>query len=287
MKKSELLEILKQIGELAAGAASDSGEATSTNTGAKAVMQGCAQNTADQASRLSEPQLHKYGKSVICETDGRGFATPGNRSPLEIRVDASEGFIPLWHRGVVLRWKFNATSLNNFQDPNTVRSRVRRLLAEAMDAWGDSAPIRLKETEDAWDFEIVVNNTDSCSINGCTLARAFFPDSGRHDLAVYPQMFEQSEKEQVDTMIHELGHVFGLRHFFADVSEAAWPSEVFGTNSKFTIMNYGAHSELTAADKADLKRLYQEVWSGHLTEINGTPIRLFYPFHAAGTTHWR
>ena len=92
-------------------------------------------------------------------------------------------------------------------------------------------------------------------------------------------MFEQPEKEQVDTLAHELGHVFGLRHFFAQISESRWPSEIFGVHRPFTIMNYGANSELTDDDKVDLKKLYLSVWSGQLAEINGTPIQLVRPFH--------
>jgi hypothetical protein len=95
-------------------------------------------------------------------------------------------------------------------------------------------------------------------------------------------MFTQSRKEQVDTLIHEIGHTFGLRHFFANVSETAWPSQVFGTHKPFSIMNYGNQSELTDDDKADLKRLYQAAWSGELTKINGTPIQLVKPFHTVG-----
>jgi hypothetical protein len=111
------------------------------------------------------------------------------------------------------------------------------------------------------------------------LASAFFPDPGQHELVIYPKMFTQSRKEQVDTLIHEIGHIFGLRHFFANVSETAWPSEVFGTHRPFTIMNYGSQSELTDDDRADLKRLYQTAWSGELTEIAGTPIRSVKPFN--------
>jgi hypothetical protein len=40
---------------------------------------------------------------------------------------------------------------------------------------------------------------------------------------------------------------------------------------------------VTRSNKKDLKRLYQLVWSGDLTNINGTPIRLVKPFHAIGT----
>ncbi len=108
---------------------------------------------------------------------------------------------------------------------------------------------------------------------------AFFPDAGRHELTVYPRMFQESEKERVETLEHEIGHVFGLRHFFAQISEQRWKSEIFGKHKPFSIMNYGTKSRLTATDKSDLKRLYHLVWSGTLSQINGTPIRLVRPFH--------
>jgi hypothetical protein len=92
-------------------------------------------------------------------------------------------------------------------------------------------------------------------------------------------MFLQSEAEQVETMIHEIGHIFGLRHFFANVSETAYRSEIFGTHNPFSIMNYGYQSKLTDDDRDDLRRLYQQARSGALTAINGTPIRFVRPYH--------
>jgi len=38
--------------------------------------------------------------------------------------------------------------------------------------------------------------------------------------------------------------------------ETGFPSRPFGEQAKFTIMNYGADSELTDADRSDLKALY-------------------------------
>ena len=96
---------------------------------------------------------------------------------------------------------------------------------------------------------------------------------------IYPKLFSQNRSEQVETLVHEIGHVFGLRHFFALVDETAWPAKVFGTHSKFSIMNYGTLSVLTQADRDDLRRLYQLVWSGQLAEVNGTQIRTVRPFH--------
>jgi hypothetical protein len=100
-------------------------------------------------------------------------------------------------------------------------------------------------------------------------------------MLVYPLLFKQDESEQLATMVHELGHVFGLRHYFANLSETESPSTVFGIQRRFTIMNYGAESHLTDADRADLKRLYERAWSGDLKKINGIPIRFVKPYSAA------
>ena len=231
-----------------------------------------------------DPEVHRFGKNenIVCDTDSRGHATPGGQSRTAIVIDSSEGFIPLWAKSVVLRWRFNENSFSSFAKPAAAKAEVRKLLGEALVAWGDAAPVKFAERDDAWDFEVVVRETDRCSINGCVLASAFFPDAGRHELRIYPKMFKQIRQEQVETLIHEIGHTFGLRHFFANISETQWSSIIFGKHKRFTIMNYGADSRLTDADKSDLRRLYQLVWSGQVTEINGTPIRLMRPFHTTG-----
>jgi hypothetical protein len=237
----------------------------------------------EDATREKEPQVHVFGDGVICDTDTRGYAEPENRSPADLVVNATEGFIPLWARDVILRWRFQRHSMSVFENPAAAGAAIRELLGKALLAWGDAGPIRFTERDDAWDFEIVMMPTDQCDSEGrCVLARAFFPDAGRHELVIFPRMFSQSLKEQVDTLIHEIGHTFGLRHFFAQISETRWRSEIFGTHRPFTIMNYGSQSELTDDDKSDLKRLYQMAWGGDLRQINGTPIRFMRPFHTVG-----
>lgn len=169
-----------------------------------------------------------------------------------------------------------------FRNPELAKARIEQMLGEAVLAWGNAAPVKFAKRKDAWDFEVVVREADRCNINGCVLASAFFPDAGRHELVIYPKLFSQNRSEQVETLVHEIGHAFGLRHFFANVSETAFPSVGFGTQNPFTIMNYGNQSVLTDADRADLRRLYHAVWSGALTHINGTPIKFVKPFHIAG-----
>ena len=237
----------------------------------------------DEAAREIESQLHFLGRGIICGTEARGYATPQNQSPFRLVVEASEGFIPLWAPNTTLRWRFQERSLIPFMNPEAIKAAITELLAKALLAWGDDViPVKFAHNEDLWDFEIAVRNADDCTPSGCVLASAFFPNPGRNELTIYPQMFNQSPKEREDTFKHELGHVFSLRHFFAQISESRWPVEIFGTHKRFTIMNYGDPSELTDEDRSDLKRLYQTAWSGELTAINNTPIRFVRPFHALG-----
>ncbi|KAG0349367.1 hypothetical protein BG005_011022 [Podila minutissima] len=230
----------------------------------------------------SFPLVHLYNGGHECVTDSIGQATPKGRSLTDLRVDASKGFIPLWEENVILHYRFQERTLQQRDDPEGTKATIRRLFSAALDAWGEAAPVRFKEDDENWDFEIAVRNANE----GGVLASAFFPDAGRHELLIYPLMFDQPEDEQVDTLIHELGHVFGLRHFFADVREPGFPSELFGTNSKFSIMNYEnpdtpeEESALTVNDLNDLYRLYQLTWSKELKQINRTPIVLFKPFHS-------
>ena len=231
-------------------------------------------------TRNSEDLVHIVTEGVICDTEDRGFETPGGREPLEILVDASDGFIPLWAQGSVLGWRFQERSFAQSDDPAGRKNAVQELMAEALRQWGSAVPVKFKRRRDAWDFEIVLRNAPDCRDGGCVLASAFFPDAGQHQLPIYPTMFEQPAQEQVETMAHEIGHIFGLRHFFAQISEEEWPSEVFGTHSKFSIMNYGPDSKLTKADVSDLTTLYRQAWSGALTNINGTPIHFVRPFSA-------
>jgi len=246
-----------------------------------------SKSISDPLRRLSPGELakaktgcaHVFGKGYRCDTDTLGHPTPDNRSPAELVLDSTEGFIPLWKKGVTLRWRFQAQSLVHFADPVAAKAAVRGLISAALVLWGDAVPVKFSERRDAWDFEVVIRESDNCDINGCVLASAFFPDQGRHELKIYPKTFGEPKKEQVETLAHELGHVFGLRHFFAQISEKRWPSVKFGKHQPFSIMNYGPKSVMTAADRSDLKKLYEKAWSGELTDINGTPIKLVKPFH--------
>ncbi|MGF6452841.1 matrixin family metalloprotease [Pseudomonas sp. ILQ215 TE3946] len=231
-----------------------------------------------QGSITKDPRVHIYGKNEknVCDTEPRGY----KRNPAELQLNATEGFIPLWSEGSILRWRFQEQSLSNFESPSEVKAQIEELLSLALKEWGDAVPVSFAKDDDAWDFQIVIQEVERCNtVRECVLASAFFPDAGRHDLVIYPTLFKQELSEQIETIVHELGHVFGLRHWFAPQSEQDYPAEPYGSQGRTSIMNYGADSQLTEKDKEDLKELYSLVRSGKLKQINGTAIRLVTPFH--------
>lgn len=181
--------------------------------------------------------------------------------------------IPLWQQNITLKWRFNPL-FNNYNNSSNVKSYIRTIFKEAILKWGDASPVNFSESFDEFDFEIIMR-PDNCNAHGCTLASAFFPNSNLNILTLYPKMFEQNRFEQIETLVHEIGHIFGLRHYFAKEKEGSWRSEIFGHHYPLTIMNYGHQSTLTEQDRVDLKLLYSKVWSGQINNINGMPIRLF------------
>jgi len=200
----------------------------------------------------------------------------------EVVVDVVRDHIPLWEPNTILNWRFEEASIQRHADGEHMKRRVRRLLHAAVSEWSDAAPVKFVESQADWDFEIAILKRRDCDEDGCTLASAFFPaDRGRQRLLILPTLFECSRDEQVMTLVHELGHVFGLRHYFADTEEAAFPSKTFRTHSSFTVMNYGWKSRLTVADRKDLEWLYEAAWSADAEARLGLPVRLCKAPHLA------
>lgn len=202
----------------------------------------------------------------------------------EIVVDVTEGKVPLWARGTTLHWRFHDESFERYGDPAATKARVEGLWRDAIDAWGKTSPVKFRMSEKAWDLEIYMRVRRDCNDEGCVLASAFFPSSRRERVVLYPSMFDVEHggrDEQLATVVHEIGHIFGLRHYLAqkDKYERKFPSLVYGTHSPYTIMNYGEESVLTEADREDLGRLYESAWSASPVEGVGKEVRLVQAPH--------
>ncbi len=234
-----------------------------------------ARQFGDAAFEVREAES---GHRIRCGTEQRGYSTPNNSDSDDLRIDTPEGFASLWAEGTTLRWRFSPQAMLRFRYPQDEMEKIRVAMKRGLALWGDACPVRFTEARSNCDFEVAPAFMDDCDPTGCVLASAFFPNGGQNTLRIFPRMWGLPEEEQAETMAHEFGHIFGLRHWFAHIREQYRDQVPFGSNSPFTIMNYGRFGEMTDADRDDLRLLYREAWRGNLTEINGTPIRFVKPY---------
>lgn len=256
-------------------------QSTQTNPGLLAVNTNV--NAADGTADAASPALTPFGKAmkVHCRTEGK--------SGLEIMVGIGKN-VPLWAKGVTLQWRFDTQSFSHYQESKALMESVRSLIAAGMKAWGDAAPVKYAEvaagTNAKADFEVFMHKSEDCDATGCTLASAFFPNAKENEMRIYPTLFQQSPAEQVETLAHEIGHTFGLRHYFAR-SEGE-DTVLFGKHARKSIMNYNDDCVMTETDRRDLKALYKAAWEGTLKSIKDPitskvlPIKLYQPFHTKG-----
>ena len=194
-----------------------------------------------------------------------------------IWIPVEDKILPLWAPARTLYYRVDEEKLMRYVAVG--KSQVMDIFNKALAKWEDAPPIRFAENVSAPDFVITANPINDSPSNGrYVLAKAFYPTKGTDVLTLYPRMFKESESQQVATLAHEIGHIFGLGHPF---SENGVEKKPFGdTRKKLSIMNYDfAGGVVTPTDKADLKSLYNQVWSGALRSINGVPIAQVMPYH--------
>ena len=128
-----------------------------------------------ESAKLKLGHVHRLKEGFRCVTDTRGQANPKGMSKVELLVDATEGFVPLWGPNTILRWQFADGTLTAFKDPDAAGRAIEAIFGKALLAWGDAAPVKFTKNTESSDFEIVVLTSDDCDPNGCVLASAFFP----------------------------------------------------------------------------------------------------------------
>jgi len=231
---------------------------------------------------------HRYGKNeeIVCLTEIHG----PDSGPDRIVVGLGDR-IPLWTPNSTLYWKFDDRSMHRFKYPDQAKNHFRELINGAMSMWGDAAPVKFSEAEPGSpltdiDFFYGLTSGNDCNPNGgCVMASAFFPSQNIERLWIFPKLLETPMEYQFEVMAHELGHIFGLRHYFAQEKETQFPAVIFGEHSKFSIMNYGSDAVLTETDRRDLVLFYKGVWNRQITHIGDMPIDLVIPRSAISPSH--
>lgn len=200
-----------------------------------------------------------------CTTQASMPMRTANLDPASIWVGLF-GKIPRWKKGVTVNF---AAYAGGYPTPNHAIFAAYRLW-EAAKIWNNlNVGVQFKWVGKLEDAAFVLAYGGD---GGTTLARAFFPNADNlNTLFVYKKAFEPGFiNYMVNVFLHELGHVLGLRHEFADQEGGAVQ---WGPRNPLSVMSYNFPPQIQPSDIRDTKSFYN--FTG--TKIGSYTIQDWFP----------
>jgi hypothetical protein len=195
--------------------------------------------------------------------------TEKNAASVEAVFDDGQGHIPLWASGQTLTWKYTNDSVFTGITQQKFESDLKAALA----AW-EWTPVKFIGPKDASatvDFTVHIfghmnpQKDQEGNILGHVLAMTFMPNEPEKVFNVWQPPSGAGTLQA--TIEHEVGHIFGLRHWFALEKEGSIVYFRHDPENPQSIMNYGRDSVLTEKDRTDLKDFYTSVWTGEIKSL--------------------
>ncbi|KAJ4862325.1 metallo-peptidase family m12 domain-containing protein [Trichoderma breve] len=228
--------------------------------------------TAGAFLRRATVPLHTTVAKYRCATETYGCT--------EVRVGQGD-YISRWLKGSILTYTVDAESFPTIANATEVKEAMQK----ATDAWGDvwgKVDVSFKYLEVDYNGSatfVVRYSPGECET---TYAMAFFPDAlprkSPAKLFVY-ELGLSKGAYLANIFAHEIGHIMGLRHEFADGKHRegrGFHCVLFGKKNPLSIMSYQEDLEnlqVTAQDCSELKALY--AYEGE--KYKGLPIRDYDP----------
>ncbi|PNP55309.1 hypothetical protein THARTR1_04451 [Trichoderma harzianum] len=228
---------------------------TSTETGVTAA--------ATFLRRTASP-LHAAVAKYTCATETYGCT--------EVRVGNGD-YIPRWRRGSQLTYTVDVESFPTRAEGMQVKTAMK----EAIGMWrGIGASFEDLEVDNNGPATFIVKY-DSRRCNK-TYAISFFPDEAPGDLRVFNLALSHAP-HLANILAHEIGHILGLRHEFADEDHKEGrrlPCVLFGKKNPRSIMDYYKDPGQLQVSEQDLREL-KELYECNDESYRGLPIHDYDP----------
>ncbi|KAK0619711.1 hypothetical protein B0T14DRAFT_496386 [Immersiella caudata] len=196
----------------------------------------------------------------------------GGRNRPKIKI-GTQALIPRWVPSTKLLY---FVVKDGFTDDDF--KHAKSSFKEAADDWNAlSFGVTISPTSNKAEANFLVRYYEEKD-NDRTLARAFFPNEVKDVLIFNNSLTDPYWRKLLkNTILHELGHVIGLRHEFANDQKAGAPAgqkrEQFahqiGGDNRHSVMSYDDDVVINELDKKDVLEFYK-MENGHL--INKVPI---------------
>jgi len=193
-------------------------------------------------------------------------------------VGVTKGSLALWKSGSVINWIARMDGYPTRQHA----MEAATALFKATTRWNQAMDGRVK-------FQYVTKYDDACfqliygGNRGNVLASAFFPDhhqNALNSLKVYDaQFFPQHKPFIVNTFLHEIGHILGLRHEHSHSGVPGWippedrangaESVVWGVKNPKSVMAYYKGQDIQESDVISIRKAYDELQDGKLITGQG------------------
>ncbi|KAL7939077.1 hypothetical protein V8C35DRAFT_180 [Trichoderma chlorosporum] len=146
-------------------------------------------------------------------------------------------------------------------------------MTAAIGKWQADSFVRFKQVDraDHATFAVTYESGD-----GGAYARSFFPNESRgagRKLVVFAKTLQVRDC-LVNILAHEVGHILGFRHEFAQVDkkERKYRSALIGEEDAQSVMNYFEHPSQLQVQKRDIEGL-RTLYGSDRTEYEGMPVR--------------
>ncbi|KAM0186121.1 hypothetical protein ACHAPI_011859 [Fusarium lateritium] len=197
-------------------------------------------------------------------------AAPSSEPNLPSIVLGYDSIIPRWKTPTTLKWYLMADKFPSNEEAETAAAALN----QAADEWHNidfGVTIRQTQNKKEANFNLVYRKNSRREPDD--LGRAFFPNDADDDILIFSLALQPEERYRLkNVFLHELGHVFGLRHEFG-LAEGLGAQQFMAKNS-LSVMDYNKAPSIQETDKQGIRAFYK-LAEGF--EVNGSPVTDFLP----------